>query len=204
MMNTKPKIVPERWAPGPGARPDRRVQRTRQALTHALIALVGRKRYQAITIQDLLDEAGVGRSTFYQHYRGKDDLLLRSFEGLLLMLDRSMGSPGTTPRVAPVAELFHHVGGSGPFHRSLARAGLLDRLYEAGTTCLSQTIARRFQAKETGGRAAVPPSVEARLIAGALFGLLRWWVGEDTGYTPAEMDVMFHTLNCRQQAAEGG
>ena len=73
---------------------DRRVRRTRQALTLALIELVLEKRYDAITIQDLLDRADVGRSTFYGHYRGKDDLLLRSFEGLL-----GGARPGDGPRL---------------------------------------------------------------------------------------------------------
>src|SRR5438046_2383994 len=67
---------------------DRRVARTRHALAMALMQLTVEKRYDAITIQDLLDRAGVGRSTFYEHYRGKDDLLTRSFEG---MIEMSMG-----------------------------------------------------------------------------------------------------------------
>ena len=49
---------------------DRRVAKTRAALTHALIDLVIAKRYDRITIQDLLDRADVGRSTFYSHYAG--------------------------------------------------------------------------------------------------------------------------------------
>jgi hypothetical protein len=43
--------------------PDRRVQRTRKLLQDALIALVLEKGYEAVTVQDIIDHANVGRST---------------------------------------------------------------------------------------------------------------------------------------------
>ncbi|MBO0803611.1 MAG: TetR/AcrR family transcriptional regulator [Nocardiopsaceae bacterium] len=55
---------------------DRRVRRTRALLHQALIELILEKGYGRITVQDILDRADVGRSTFYSHYRDKDALLL--------------------------------------------------------------------------------------------------------------------------------
>ncbi|MEM6707029.1 MAG: TetR/AcrR family transcriptional regulator, partial [Acidobacteriota bacterium] len=57
-------------------KPDRRVTRTKRLLRQALMELVREKDYARITVQDILDRADVGRSTFYTHYRDKDDLLL--------------------------------------------------------------------------------------------------------------------------------
>ena len=48
---------------------DRRILRTRDTLGDALVALMQEKSFDHITVQDLLDRAGVGRSTFYVHYR---------------------------------------------------------------------------------------------------------------------------------------
>jgi len=59
---------------------DRRAARTRRALHEALISLILRKGYDAVTIQEIIDEADVGRATFYAHYRGKEDLLRGGFE----------------------------------------------------------------------------------------------------------------------------
>ncbi|MCK4727276.1 MAG: TetR/AcrR family transcriptional regulator, partial [Anaerolineales bacterium] len=75
---------------------DRRVQRTRQLLRDALVSLILEKGYQKITIQDIIDRANVGRSTFYSHYRDKDDLLLSGFDELAHDLHRHMRSPDTT------------------------------------------------------------------------------------------------------------
>ena len=54
---------------------DRRIQRTIKAIRDAFGALLERKTYASITVQDILDEANVGRSTFYEHYKTKDELL---------------------------------------------------------------------------------------------------------------------------------
>ena len=49
-------------------RVDRRVQRTRHLLNEALMSLIMEKGYEAITVQDIIDRANLGRSTFYAHY----------------------------------------------------------------------------------------------------------------------------------------
>lgn len=62
---------------------DRRVQRTRQLLQNALSELILEKAYEKITVQDVIDRANVGRSTFYAHFQDMDKLLLSGFEPLL-------------------------------------------------------------------------------------------------------------------------
>ena len=171
---------------------DRRVRRTHHALTRALVELVLANRYDGITIQNLLDRADVGRSTFYAHFRGKDDLLLRSFERMLDMFDGAIErDPPSSRRVAPVRELFAHVGDVRPFQQALARARIVDRQYQAGIEHMSGTIERRLAALPASD---VPPAVRARALAGALFALLRWWIEADAPHTPEEMDRMFHAM----------
>ena len=63
-------------APEPDRKTDRRVRRTREQLGGALAGLIQEKPFDSITVQDVLDRAGVARSTFYSHYRDKNDLFL--------------------------------------------------------------------------------------------------------------------------------
>ena len=62
---------------------DRRSQRTRRLLHQAIMSLMQEKRYDTITVQDIIDRADVGRSTFYAHFQDKEDLLNSNLEEIL-------------------------------------------------------------------------------------------------------------------------
>ena len=54
---------------------DRRITKTRKAIYQAFLYLLNQKDYEAITVQEIIDLADVGRSTFYSHYESKELLL---------------------------------------------------------------------------------------------------------------------------------
>ena len=64
------------------ARQDRRVQRTRQLIRAAFRALLKEKGYEALTVQDIIDRANIGRATFYAHFENKDELFTSGFDEL--------------------------------------------------------------------------------------------------------------------------
>ena len=78
---------------------DRRSQRTRQLLSEALVQLIQEKDYSTINVNDIIERANVGRSTFYAHYPSKDDLLLDQMDRVIESL--SQGSPA--PRNSPTS-----------------------------------------------------------------------------------------------------
>ena len=70
---------------------DRRQRRTRDALRRAFITLAANRRYEDFGVGDLIAEANIGRSTFYEHYRSKDDLLRALMDGMLAELADAAG-----------------------------------------------------------------------------------------------------------------
>ncbi len=56
---------------------DKRTEKTLESIYDAFTVLVNTKDYDDITIQDILDKSNVGRSTFYTHFKTKNDLLLK-------------------------------------------------------------------------------------------------------------------------------
>ncbi|WP_437957251.1 TetR/AcrR family transcriptional regulator [Sorangium sp. So ce119] len=72
---------------------DRRVQKSRKLLSDALVSLILEKGYDDVTIQDIIDRANVGRSTFYAHYENKEQLLLFGHEHLRALFLRDAGRP---------------------------------------------------------------------------------------------------------------
>lgn len=73
---------------------DRRVQKTKKILSEALIALILEKGYEKVTVQDIIDRANVGRSTFYSHYEDKDQLLLAGPDNLGVRVFGDKGAEG--------------------------------------------------------------------------------------------------------------
>lgn len=97
---------------------DRRVRRTRALLHRALIELLLEKGYSRTTVQDILDRADVGRSTFYSHYRDKDDLLVVSCTEYLRAAVNDSGPPGTR-LWDPVRTLVHMADQNREVYRAL-------------------------------------------------------------------------------------
>ncbi len=160
-------------------------ERSDYALVRALMSLTLERRFDAITVQQVLDRAAVGRTTFYSRYRGKDDLLVKSFTRMLAMLDGHLDATAGDCRVAPVRELFAHVKEFQSFHKALGRSRKLDDVYQAGVEQLSRSI---------GARMPHQSALRALAFAGALMALLRWWIETQPRETPADMDDLFHDM----------
>jgi AcrR family transcriptional regulator len=126
MMNTPPRSVRKNAD-------DRRVVRTRRALGSALVELMLARRFDDISVQQVLDRARVGRATFYAHFRNKNDLLLSDAQRFFGMLEgHFLAHAGESRRVAPVAELFSHVADYHRFTRALEASRACASRY---TTC---------------------------------------------------------------------
>lgn len=175
---------------------DRRVLRTKRALGAALVELMVAEEFDSITVQQLLDRAKVGRSTFYSHFRNTDDLLLSDAERFFGMLESYFEKPGVAgERVAPVAELLQHMRDVREFQRALDRSGRRELLFDLIAGHLAQLIARRIAVLVPPGRTiAVPIPVASRMFAGALVELVRWSLDRDATHSPAWVDARYHEV----------
>ena len=153
---------------------DRRVRQTRDALGDALLELIQEKKFEEITVQHVLDRAGVGRSTFYKHYRDKNDLFLSDVEEFFEMMANLLKrSKENSHRVAPVYELFSHVSEMRHLHEALAAADKLRDFQEMGQEYFARGIKGRME--EIAGTL-TQSTVTAQALAGALFSMLSWWL----------------------------
>ncbi|MFD4789630.1 TetR/AcrR family transcriptional regulator [Streptomyces sp. NPDC058459] len=148
-------------------RSDRRVRRTRSALMNALKELIREKRYESITVADLLERADVGRSTFYTHFSSKDDLLAGGIEDIGAELRSAFAAAGHFT-VEPV---FRHAGDHRDLYLALSH-GPAGRLF---LDQLHDHLAQWFtDARDDDGTAAI----RAHYAAGAVVGALRCWLAD--------------------------
>jgi AcrR family transcriptional regulator len=175
---------------------DRRTQRTRHQLGHALVELVKEKRFDDITVQEVIDRADVGRSTFYTHFRDKEDLFQKDWERFLDALAQHIEwDKAGSGSFVPVAHLFAHLQDYQKFYRGLERSRKVDAVFKHGVEYFGEKIAAALTSRlEYSPAAAVPTAVLANFISQQLFGLLKWWLDQGMPYAPERMDQMFHQL----------
>jgi len=175
---------------------DQRVRRTRERLGDALIDLVQEKPFDSITVQEVLDRAEVGRSTFYVHYRDKDDLFMSDVDEFLEGFASSLSRRGErSDRVAPVRELFAHVADARRLYDAFVESGKLSDFMELAHGHFAQSIEVRLSGLPRAcGIDAERRVVLAQASAGAMLSLMTWWLRQAVRPTPDEMDDRFHAL----------
>ena len=174
---------------------DRRSLRTRQLVSDAMMQLMREKRYSAITVQDVLERAGIGRSTFYAHYFDKDDALASVVELMLATFDERLRRSEGAQGIVPSLELFRHAAEQRLFFQAMTRGQVGERLWEMSQTLLSRNIERALeQVREAESAQVVPLPVMAHYLAGAFFNMFKWWLEADMPYTPEQMDSIFQRL----------
>lgn len=177
-------------------RMDARVRRTRDALGDALVALMQEKPFDTITVQDVLDRAKVGRSTFYALYSDKDDLLMSDAEEFFEAISMMLSVRGDqSDRVFPVREFFSHITEAKQFVEALVSSGKFHDNMELAHGLFARGIERRLSELPRGrGISAAERPAIAFAHAGALLSLLTWWIARGMRQPPEEMDQLFHKM----------
>lgn len=189
-----------RKKPKPETAIDRRAARTRAALHKALIGLILRHDYDAISVGDIVAEADIGRSTFYTHFTDKDDLVRDAADRLRQMLvehQRAQSESGEAEE-RPFGFsrfMFEHTREQLRLYRALTKG-------RAGTIILASL--RRVLADfirddlktldDAAPIRAVPPEAAVQFIVGGFMSMLTWWLDRGAKEPPEEMDAAFRAL----------
>ena len=181
---------------GSNKKTDARVRRTRDALGDALVALMQEKPFETITVQDVLDRAHVGRSTFYSHYSDKDDLLMSDVDDFYERVSMGLSATGeASERVFPVKEFFSHIAEARQFVNALSSSGKMQENMELARGHFARGIERRLSEIQRGQ--SIPESERPAVAfahAGALLSLMTWWIDRGMLQSAAEMDDLFHRI----------
>ena len=186
---------------------DRRPHRTKRRLSNALVELIKEKRFDDITVQNVIDRADVGRSTFYTHFRDKEDLLQKDWQRFLdefakhiTWANAGLGS------FVPVVHLCRHLQDFQPFYKGLVRSRKVDSLFKIGANHLARKIETSLTTLIPGRtscstsplplEATSPPPIPilANFLASELFVLLKWWLDHEMPFTPDRVDEIYHQL----------
>ena len=174
---------------------DKREVKTLNAINEAFTRLVNRKKYEAITIQHILDEAHISRSTFYQHYKTKDELLLSVCNHIFDHIfshalakehshDFSHASFIDFKQV--ITHLFYHIKDEQELFVGLFKSDAINILLDEFRKKLSgyalNTYYDAYPQKDF-----IPLSLKKDIAAESLIIVLKYWVNNGFKETPEEI-----------------
>ncbi|MCL6713333.1 TetR/AcrR family transcriptional regulator [Pseudoxanthomonas beigongshangi] len=151
---------------------DPRWQRTHQDLLAAFLSLVIGRRYHDIRIADVLARSGVSRSTFYEHFRNKDELLSASLEEPFRILAGLITDDTDAARVRMMLDHFWTNRALAP---SLFQGPALRVVRSALVTQVEAALDRgEFRLR-------IPARLAAHSLADGMFSpITAWLLGEST------------------------
>lgn len=177
---------------------NRQVRRTREALLQAFRELILEGRYASARVADIVRRANVGRSTFYEHFRNKDDILRETLRNVLAVLAEAVRDDCDLKRLESILEHFRvnrRVGRglfSGPTARHVVR--VLSGLIDAELTTLR---------RKTKTEPAIPRALVAAQIAEGQLGLIRAWDRDGMTCSTAALAAAMHQ-SAKASAAMAG
>ncbi len=190
---------------------DRRVRRTRRALREAMLDLMEEKGYDQVTVEELTDRADIGRTTFYLHYSAKQDLLLEQFGELLdqLVVQLSQiplsawGQEGDLKSVddhpnRPICMIFQHAADNKDLYQIVLRGEGVDqaseRLQVIMTNAVNTFLSHKLGQEDEQITLKIPIDLFGNYFAGAMLGVIKWWLEADMPYSSEQMEEIFFQL----------
>jgi AcrR family transcriptional regulator len=182
---------------------DRRVQRTRRLLHKALMSLILEKKYESITVQEILDRADVGRSTFYMHFHDKDELLFGGFHYLQSFLESVQATSTTVPgksyeRIIGFSlAMFDHAHEYRRVNRALlgstAEAVVRRRIHSVLAGIVSRELKLELQSRKYAN-IPVSPELVTHFLVSTYTSALTWWLNSKNPVSPKDIDAAYRRL----------
>ncbi len=173
---------------------DRRQKKTRQAVYDAFTSLLEKKSYSNITVQEIIDEADIGRSTFYAHFETKDDLLRalcaeifnHVFSEHLTQEESHDFSHDRRDLKSDITHILYHLQDSRKYIRSILS-------YESGEVFMLSFRAhleKVFEGELAHGRSGIPMEYLRDHMVWDFAETVRWWM-KHPHYSPEEISDFF-------------
>ncbi|WP_248928366.1 TetR/AcrR family transcriptional regulator [Paenibacillus hamazuiensis] len=161
---------------------DRRVIRTKEAITKAFLDLFAKKDLEHITINDIADRANVNRGTVYLHYSDKYDLLDKLIDDHLNKLTSLCNPTGNTPMASELLPVFVYIRDHFQFFSAMlstTRAAVFrKRLMEFVAVRVEEKLERRSPHAE------IDVELNAEFMASAFVGIVEWWIRRQMPHPP--------------------
>lgn len=181
---------------------DRRQRKTRAAIFSAFTSLLAKKSYSKITVQEIIDFANVGRTTFYAHFETKDDLLKELCEELFGHIissamdcthTHSLYSDGNTPE-SVFCHLLQHLQENDNNIIGLLSCESSEIFLRFFKDSLNGLVRSQFMNQDRKANTDIPQDFLINHISGSFVEMVFWWIKGRMKQTPADLDRYFRAV----------
>lgn len=178
---------------------DRRIQKTRESIFSAFSTLLAQKGYSKITVQEIIDEANIGRSTFYSHFKTKDNLLKALCSDIFdhifsedLISERTHDFSSTNNDLeAKITHILFHLKDSKRDIKGILSCESGELFLSVFKTYLEQLFIG-FIINDSLD--IIPKEYVVNHIAGSFVETVKWWVKNEMAQSPEELTKYFFTV----------
>ncbi len=181
---------------------DRRQQKTRAAIFSAFTALLAEKSYSKITVQEIIDTANVGRTTFYAHFETKDALLQELCEELFGHIIGSakdcththgLYSDGNAPE-SVFCHLLQHLQENDKNIIGLLSCESSEIFLRYFKDSLNELVQSQFVNQNRKTNTDIPQDFLINHISGSFVEMVLWWIKNRMKQTPEKLDHYFRSV----------
>ena len=181
---------------------DRRQQKTRTAIFSAFTSLLAEKSYSKITVQEIIDAANVGRTTFYAHFETKDDLLKELCEELFGHIIGSamdcththgLYSDGSAPE-SGFCHLLQHLQENDKNIIALLSCESSEMFLRFFKDSLNELVRSQFINQNRKANTDIPEDFLINHISGSFVEMVLWWIRGHRKQTPEDLDRYFRAV----------
>lgn len=178
---------------------DRRQKKTRDAILRAFTELLAEKHYNRISVQEIIDRADIGRTTFYAHYETKDYLLKDLCEELFgHIIDTAMGLPHGHYHYSCGSEtdsvflhLLRHLQENDSHIIELLSSQNNEIFLRYFKENLRRLIRIQYADKGLLKSEALPEDYLVNHISASFVETVDWWISRDMAETPEQLAEYF-------------
>lgn len=180
---------------------DRRQQKTRDAIFDAFSELLSQKSFNKITVQEIIDTANVGRTTFYAHFETKDDLLREMcteifdhvFSDTLQAENTHDFSLVTEKPDALITHILYHLRDNKKNILGILSCESGELFLRFFRQYLNKSLASRMIG--TGAsKGDIPKDFLINHISGSFVNMVQWWIKNSLKQSPEEMAKYFSAV----------
>lgn len=178
----------------------RQIQKSRRLLHEALVSLIREKKYENITVQQILDRANVGRSTFYLHFRDKDELLSMGFDYMGELLREIQAMHRTVSRkphenlIAFSLPMFMHMHEYREHSRAFTGAAAGALVSQRIQQMIRSVIEEELDKLPSTNHRKIPRDLFIDHLASTFMFVTMWWLNSANPVSPETANDIYRAL----------